>query len=179
MKSRLKFGFASGVVLLGLLTACAHAPTSGVASSPTATASVAPEKQTSPTQAWQGRLSVTVETQPPRASHASFSLQGHAQKGELRFYSPLGATLAQLQWDEDQVHLHRGSAPEQFASMQALTEQLTGSALPVTAFFDWLAGKPHAVEGWQVDVSRLDQGLLMAQRLTPAPTVTLRIKIDP
>ena len=128
---------------------------------------------------WQGRLSVTVHSDPPQLNAAGFDLQGNADAGELQFFSPLGTTLAQLQWQGKQVHLHRGQEPERFASMDALTEQLTGSTLPVAALFDWLQGKTHDAPGWQVDLSALNQGTLVAQRTQPLPAVTLRLKLDP
>ena len=120
-----------------------------------------------------------VQTDPPQSSTASFALQGNARVGELQFFSPLGTTLARLQWRDGQVHLHRGQEPERFASMEELTEQLTGSALPVTALFDWLQGQAHEVPGWQADLSSVAQGTLTARRQQPTPAVTLRIKIDP
>jgi outer membrane lipoprotein LolB len=122
---------------------------------------------------------VVVQSDPPQSSTASFALQGDARLGELQFFSPMGTTLARLQWRDGQVHLHRGQEPERFASMEELTAQLTGSALPVTALFDWLQGQPHEVPGWQADLSSLAQGTLTARRQQPLPTVTLRIKIDP
>ena len=127
---------------------------------------------------WQGRLSVTVHDQPPSSMSAGFALSGQPRAGELSLYSPLGTTLAQLQWTDSSAHLHRGQAPERYASMDELTEQVTGSSLPVTALFDWLQGRPTAVPGWQADLSELAQGRLSAQRQFPPPAVTLRVKLD-
>jgi outer membrane lipoprotein LolB len=62
--------------------------------------------------------------------------------------------------------------------MEDFTEQLTGSALPVSALFDWLKGKPHEAIGWQADLSTLQDGALIARRTTPLPAVTLRLKLD-
>jgi outer membrane lipoprotein LolB len=130
------------------------------------------------TPVWQGRLSVQVHSEPPQSNTASFTLQGDARLGELALFSPLGTTLASLQWRDDQVHLHRGQEPERFASMAELTQQLTGSALPVAALFDWLQGQAHDVPGWQADLSSVAQGSLTARRSQPLPAVTLRIKIE-
>lgn len=109
---------------------------------------------------------------------ASFSLQGHAQHGSLNLYSPLGTTLATLDWTANAAHLHQGNQQQRFDSLEALTEQATGAALPVTALFDWLQGKPSPAPGWQVDLSVLAQGTLSARRDHPVPGVVLRIKLD-
>jgi outer membrane lipoprotein LolB len=130
------------------------------------------------TPTWQGRLNVQVHSEPPQSNTASFTLQGDARLGELALFSPLGTTLARLQWRDGQVHLHRGQETERFASMDELTQQLTGSALPVAALFDWLQGQAHEVPGWQADLSAVAQGSLTAWRSQPLPTVTLRIKLD-
>jgi len=129
-------------------------------------------------QAWQGRLSVNVQTAPPSSMSASFALQGQAQQGSLRLYSPLGTTLAVLDWTATAAHLHQGNEQQRFDSLEALTEQATGAALPVAVLFDWLQGTPSPAPGWEVDLSALAQGSLSARRYQPTPEVTLRIKLD-
>ena len=77
----------ASIWLLVLLTACATpTPSLFVAQAPS-------DKQ------WQGRLSVTVQSDPPRNMSAGFSLDGDARQGELNLFSPLGTTLATLQWN--------------------------------------------------------------------------------
>jgi outer membrane lipoprotein LolB len=127
---------------------------------------------------WQGRLSVTVHSEPPSSMSAGFALSGQARAGELNLYSPLGTTLAQLQWSPSSAHLHRGQEPERYASMDELTTQVTGSALPVAALFDWLQGRAATIPGWQADLSELPRGSLIARRQFPEPAVTLRVKLD-
>ena len=129
-------------------------------------------------QAWQGRLSVNVQTTPPTSMSASFALQGQAQHGSLSLYSPLGTTIAVLDWTATAAHLHQGTQQQRFDSLEVLTEQATGAALPVAALFDWLQGTPSPAPGWQVDLSTLAQGSLNARRYQPMPEVTLRIKLD-
>lgn len=152
----------------------------GVAALLTACASPArlPPTTTPDTHEWQGRLSVNVQTSPPTSMSASFALQGQAQQGSLRLYSPLGTTLAALNWTANAAHLQQGNQQQRFDSLEALTEQATGAALPVTALFDWLQGTPSPVPGWQVDLSTLAQGALSARRHRPMPEVILRIKLD-
>lgn len=137
-----------------------------------------PQATSAGTHEWQGRLSVSIQTVPPTSMSASFSLRGHAQHGNLDLYSPLGTTLAALNWTATAARMQQGNQQQHFDSLSALTEQATGAALPVTALFDWLQGKPSPAPGWQVDLSALAQGSLSARRYDPAPEVTLRIKLD-
>ena len=163
----LRFVFSAWVCVM--FSACSTTPLSPQAAKPIVTHE----------RSWQGRISVMVHSEPPRVNTASFSLQGDPQAGELQFYSPMGTTLALLQWQGSSVHLHRGQAPEIYASMDDLTEQLTGSALPISALFDWLDGKPHPVSGWQAQLPAANANTLMAYRSQPQPTVTLRIQLEP
>ncbi|MEY4017465.1 MAG: hypothetical protein RLZZ189_1263 [Pseudomonadota bacterium] len=134
--------------------------------------------QTPSTKQWQGRISVTVESDPPRNMSASFSLDGDARQGELNLFSPLGTTLATLQWNPSTTQWLQGSQQRRFDSMAHLTEETTGAALPMDAMFDWLEGRATPSPGWQADLSALNQGSLVAKRVSPEPFVILRIKLD-
>ena len=156
----------ASIWLLVLLAACATpTPIRSVAQSPS-------DKQ------WQGRLSVTVQSDPPRNMSAGFSLDGDARQGELNLFSPLGTTLATLQWNPTTTQWLQGSQQRRYDSMAHLTEVTTGAALPMGAMFDWLEGKATASPGWQADLSALNQGTLVAKRVSPEPLVVLRIKLD-
>jgi outer membrane lipoprotein LolB len=152
--------------LVVLLSACAT-PTS-----------IRPAVQASADKQWQGRLSVTVQSDPPRNMSAGFSLEGDARQGELNLFSPLGTTLATLQWNPTTTQWLQGSQQRRYDSMAHLTEETTGAALPMAAMFDWLEGKATASPGWQADLSALKQGTLVAKRVSPEPLVVLRIKLD-
>ena len=156
----------ASIWLLVLLTACATpTPIRSIAQSPS-------DKQ------WQGRLSVTVQSDPPRNMSAGFSLDGDARQGELNLFSPLGTTLATLQWNPTTTQWLQGGQQRRYDSMAQLTEETTGAALPMGAMFDWLEGKATASPGWQADLSALNQGTLVAKRVSPEPLVVLRIKLD-
>ena len=156
----------ASIWLLVLLAACATpTPSRSLAQAPS-------DKQ------WQGRLSVTVQSDPPRNMSAGFSLDGDARQGELNLFSPLGTTLATLQWNPATTQWLQGSQQRRYDSMAHLTEETTGAALPMDAMFDWLQGKATASPGWQADLSALNQGTLIARRLSPEPLVVLRIKLD-
>jgi len=130
------------------------------------------------TKQWQGRISVTVQSDPPRNMSAGFSLDGDARQGELNLFSPLGTTLATLQWNPTSTQWLQGSQQRRYDSMAHLTEETTGAALPMDAMFDWLEGRATPSPGWQADLSALNQGSLIAKRITPEPLVVLRIKLD-
>lgn len=127
---------------------------------------------------WQGRLSVTVHSEPPQATSANFTLQGNARNGTLNLYTPLGTTVASLHWTPQAAYLEQGSRADAFGSLDELTAQTTGAALPVQALFGWLHGQPTAVPGWTSDLNQLAQGKLNATRQWPEPAVNLRIQLD-
>jgi len=130
------------------------------------------------TKQWQGRISVTVQSDPPRNMSAGFSLDGDARQGELNLFSPLGTTLATLQWNPTSTQWFQGSQQRRYDSLAHLTEETTGAALPMDAMFEWLEGRATPSPGWQADLSALNQGSLIAKRITPEPLVVLRIKLD-
>ncbi|HSV44991.1 MAG TPA: outer membrane lipoprotein LolB [Ramlibacter sp.] len=129
-------------------------------------------------KAWSGRLAVQVEDKPSQSFSAGFELRGHAAQGELRLYSPLGGTLAQLQWAPGLALLKTDGQERRFDSVEALIEAATGAPVPVAALFDWLAGADTPVNGWKADLSQLAQGRLSAQRYAPPPATQLRMVLE-
>lgn len=127
---------------------------------------------------WQGRISVLVQSEPVSSMSAGFLLRGNAEQGELDLYSPIGTTIGALQWSPRSVQLLQGNTPQRFDSLVELTEQTTGAALPIEAIFSWLQGQSIPAQGWQADMSNLQQGILTARRVSPLPEVSLRIKLD-
>ena len=127
---------------------------------------------------WAGRLSLQVQSDPPQQWSAGFELQGSPEQGEMRLLSPIGTSLARLNWTPHSAQLEQGGRVTQSDSLSSLSEQLQGKALPIAALFDWLAGRPADVPGWQVDLSGHAQGRLLAQRSFPAPAAVLRIVFE-
>ncbi len=128
---------------------------------------------------WQGRISVQVLGDRPSSLSAGFSLRGDATTGELDLYSPLGTTLATLEWSPQSAQLSDSGKQQSFNSLAELTEKATGAPLPIDAIFAWLQSQPVQASGWQADLSGITQGSLTARRTSPLPEVTLRIKLDP
>ncbi len=128
---------------------------------------------------WSGRLQLRVQDpDAPQSFAAHFELHGSAQQGTLDLSSPLGTTLARLQWHPGQARLETSGRQRTAASLQALLQEVTPAPLPVEALFDWLAGVATAASGWEVDLQALSQGRLSARRTAPAPAALLRILLD-
>ncbi len=109
---------------------------------------------------------------------AAFELKGSAQSGELRLFSPLGQTLAVLAWEPGRATLRANNGVREFSSLDALVAEVTGTPIPIAALFEWLAGRPAAVPGWQADLSQLGDGRVVARRSAPLPAATLRVALE-
>ncbi len=130
------------------------------------------------TQAWTGRLALTVEGQREQSFSAGFELTGAPEQGELKLTNPLGGTVAVLAWAPGSATLRSGGKTQQFDSLEALAQEATGAPIPIAALFDWLAGKATPVAGWQADVSQVAEGRLRARRIDPPPPADLRVAFD-
>jgi outer membrane lipoprotein LolB len=138
-----------------------------------------------------GRLSVQVQGRG--GDSASFELLGSPAAGRLELSTPLGSLVARARWSPAEVLLQTPGEERRYEDLDALTREMLGETVPVAALFDWLRGRPWpeaASEplpapdrgfvqlGWQIDLSRFDEGLLLARR--PAePVVQLRARLAP
>lgn len=127
---------------------------------------------------WSGRMAIQVLKDPPESLSAGFELQGSAQAGEMVLLSPIGTTLARLEWTPQGARLAQGQQQVDSTSLQRLGARLTGTELPIAALFEWLAGRPAEAPGWQVDLSAHAQGRISAERREPSPGAVLRIALD-
>jgi outer membrane lipoprotein LolB len=144
-----------------------------------------------------GRLALRVDASgdaSAKAFTAAFDLRGDASAGTLGLSTPLGSTLAEARWSAAEVVLATPQGTRRFASLDALTREALGESVPIEAWFDWLRGRPwpgapaepapelrhgFAQLGWRVDLGSFDaDGTLAATRTAPAPTVTVRIRLD-
>jgi outer membrane lipoprotein LolB len=121
---------------------------------------------------------LTVHSEPVQAFSADFDLQGDAQTGVLTFFTPLGTTVARLQWSNEGANLQASGETQHFASLDALTLHATGAVLPVASLFAWLQGDALDTPGWQVDLQGLPNGRLSAQRTAPEPPAQLKIILE-
>ncbi len=127
---------------------------------------------------WAGRISLQIQSEPPQAFFAAFELKGRAEQGELTLTSPIGSVLAIMRWSPTEAVLESGRETKRFESVDALLEQTTGAAVPVTALFDWLVGKNTSLNGWTADLAQQAAGKISARRTNPAPQVDLRLVLD-
>ena len=127
---------------------------------------------------WQGRLALTVHTEPVQVFSAEFELQGDAQAGTLAFFTPLGSTVARLQWSDEGAYLQTSGETQHFVSLDALTLRATGAVLPIASLFAWLKGEAPETPGWQVELGDLQNGRLKAQRLAPDTPADLKIVLE-
>jgi outer membrane lipoprotein LolB len=128
---------------------------------------------------WSGRLSLRTPTDPPQSLASQFELAGNAQAGTLLLTSPLGNTLAKLQWTPQSASLQRAGEFSHFATLSALTQALTGTEVPIEALFAWLRGDAVDTPGWSADLSQIRQGRLLARQLPPAVGAELRVIFEP
>lgn len=144
------------------LAGCAMTPPSPAASGPR----------------WSGRLALQVQGRPEGSFSAGFDLRGSPAAGELSLYTPLGGSAALLEWAPGRASLRvPGQPAREAASLDDLLAQALGTAVPVAALFDWLAGVPTPASGWRADLSQHAAGRLRASRLE-APAADLRIVLE-
>lgn len=128
---------------------------------------------------WSGRLALQVQSAPPQSFSAGFDLHGSPEAGELALTSPLGNTLATVVWSPGNAELRQGEQVTRRTSLDDLTTELGGTALPVAALFAWLRGQAQDAHGWQADLSRQAEGRVTARRTQPLPIAELRIVFQP
>ena len=128
---------------------------------------------------WQGRLSLRVLQPQPEQFSANFELHGSAETGELSIISPLGTTLAVARWTPHNAQLLQGQKVQDYASMEALTQQLTGAALPLQALLAWLDTDGPPLPGWQLTSESPSTGRrVFAKREAPLPALQLTLLLD-
>ena len=128
--------------------------------------------------AWQGRLALRVDSDPPQSFAAAFELTGAAGAGELVLFTPIGTTLAILTWSPQSALLRSNGEVRSFDSLDALALQATGATIPIARLFDWMAGVATPTDGWQADVTQLANGRITARRTAPLPSAELKLVLD-
>lgn len=127
---------------------------------------------------WQGRLALRVHSTPEQYFSSHFDLQGTPQAGSLLLTTPLGTALAAIHWNPANATLQAGGTVQQFDSLAALAQHVTGTDLPIASLFAWLQGVASPVPGWRADLSELPTGRLNAQRMPPDTPADLKIILE-
>lgn len=128
---------------------------------------------------WSGRLALRIDSDPPQSFSAGFDLRGTPATGELLLTSPLGQAVATVIWSLEAAEMHQGGQITRRASLDELTSELVGAAVPVGALFGWLRGETPVAQGWMADLSRHGEGRITAKRSLPLPTAELRLVFQP
>lgn len=146
-------------------------------------------------RSYAGRLAVKVEGDDARSFSAGFDLQGSDVRGQISLISPIGTQVGRAVWQPGSVLWQSADGERRFDNLDALAEDMLGEAVPLAALFDWMAGRPWQAMpsrplseteggtgfrqlGWSVQTARISDGVIVAQRRLPAPTLTVRIKLD-
>ena len=139
-----------------------------------------------------GRISIRIAADASQAAQSisvAFELRGDGQSGELRLNSPLGMRVAQARWAPGVAVLDTPEGERSFDTLDELSRQTLGEALPLAALPDWIAGRPwpaapHRVQeggfeqlGWSVRLARQAEGWIDARREAP-PEVVVRVRLD-
>ena len=127
---------------------------------------------------WQGRMGLTVHQTPVQHVSAAFELEGNANEGELTLFSPLGHASLVLRWSPGLAQWLQNGQTRNFANLSEMTQAATGTDLPLTALFEWLAGRDLAVPGWTIERTG-SAGPWSAKRHQPEPAVTLMVSPSP
>ena len=143
--------------------------------------------------AWtSGRISIRIAADASQAAQSisvAFELRGDGRSGELRLNSPLGTRVAQARWAPGVAVLETPEGERSFGTLDELSRQALGEALPLAALPDWIAGRPwpaapHRVQeggfeqlGWSVRLARQAEGWIDARREAP-PEVVVRVRLD-
>jgi outer membrane lipoprotein LolB len=129
-----------------------------------------------------GRLAITIEAQERHTFSSEFELSGSPAAGSLQLMGPFGQTVVEATWTTDGAKLLQPPPARQFETINALTEQLLGAAIPIPALMQWLDGRESTtwlLPGWHLDDTRRSAGQLTAVRTQPAPRVELRLLLEP
>lgn len=180
-------------MVLGSLAACQTTPPFKPPLEPPAL-----KAEQAQTQQWQGHFSIKLGPWGKQGSEGqsfTFYLQSGTQSGELDLMTPLGTQLAQVTWSPSGTRIESAQGSQQYASLNALSEQLLGEDVPLQALPHWLQGLPSPTlstaviladhtgfeqAGWTIDAHGLPEGKLQATRAqTDAQRhITIKVRLD-
>lgn len=126
---------------------------------------------------WQGRLSLRITPQQGQTQSfsAEFELSGNEQLGELTLFSPLGSTVAAMNWTPQAATMRANGEIRHFESLGELLREALGTELPVSALFAWVAGEPKLTDGWSADLTDYPRGRIKARRQDPTLATELNL----
>lgn len=114
----------------------------------------APRDAHVPAGEWEGRLSLKLDAygqDAARGASMAFVLRGHPGEGRLDLSTPMGTQIAAVRWQARQAVLQTSEGTRPYASLDELTLDLLGEALPLQAMMSWLQGKPDPSRSWEAE----------------------------
>lgn len=105
-----------------------------------------------------------------RSFSAGFELSGTADRGGLLLVTPIGSSLARADWQPGSVRLATPDQGERrYDTLESLSLDLLGEALPLQALPDWLRGRPWAGAPAQAVPGKTAEEPRQTLRPDPAP----------
>ena len=160
--------------LVGWTAVCLAVTLVACASTPPAPKQATPQTTPSPAlRQFNGRLAITIESEPTQSLSAEFELEGDAKQGELRLYGPLVGLVAVVQWNPERAVLIEGDRRREVKSLDWLIERVSGAPIQSAMIFDWLNQRPVQTDDWWVEERTHSEDRLRAVRLQPLPRIEL------
>lgn len=142
----------------------------------------------------QGQLSIKLEAFGEQAASGislGFFFTGNDKQGQLDIMTLMGSQVAQVGWTPQQAWLVDDKGRRPYASLDQLSQETLGEALPLRALVHWMAGHPDpslpsqteaepsrfTQEGWSVDATELPRKRLQAHRPATLGQRGARIKV--
>ncbi len=147
---------------------------------------------TTPRIELQGQLSIKLEAFGEQAATGvslGFFFTGDDRSGRLDLMTLMGSQIAQVGWRPDEAWLINNKGRTPYPSLEALSQETLGEALPLRALVHWMNGRPDPSVnstttntgfeqlGWQVDTQQIHQKRLQANRPATAMQRGAHIKV--
>jgi outer membrane lipoprotein LolB len=140
----------------------------------------------------QGQLSIKLDAAVDQAASGislGFFFTGDDRSGRLDLMTLMGSQIAQVGWRPDEAWLIDDKGRTPYPSLEALSQETLGEALPLQALVHWMNGRPDPSLnsaatntgfeqlGWQVDTQQIHQKRLQANRPATAMQRGAHIKV--
>lgn len=183
------------LTLAGVLSACSHlaAVPHPPAEAPS-THDRAPGTEVPPRLSLQGQLSIKLfawQSLPAKGLSLGFFFSGHTDQGLLDLMTPLGTLMAQVGWQADQAWVVTQDGRQAYATLDELSHQTLGEALPLRSLVHWMQGQPDPAQastatddpwvfeqaGWRIDAREHAEQRIQATRSASEQQRAIHIKV--
>lgn len=181
-----------------LLSACAAwAPPAAEPASTVTEVSTPSAAAETPVQL-SGRLSLRIKRLDDGSTDGGsmlFDFEGQTTRGSLDLSTPVGTSLARIQWNADGAEVKTPQGSRRGATLDELGSALLGEWLPLAALLHWIRAEPwplapHSTQaegfeqlGWSISLVAWHENVVTAHRGAAtsgaAPTdITVRVRLD-